>query len=90
MPTIDASHWQKSWPQATLLAKIVIKIQFCISPIGWVNPVGNISVKRRIFPIGKAINQSMFDWIVVQIIHVLLKIIVITNDVLPKSPLPNI
>ena len=80
------------WALPTEISFTKIRIgcltHFIPTPIRWIIPIFHTPVKRWIRPISDAFYQSVLHRIKMDIIHVPPKIILITNHVFPKTPLP--
>jgi hypothetical protein len=72
----------------TELELLFINFAF-ITPYEVVNPQSDIFVKARILPIPDPFNPSMFDRIVMNVINMAFQIILITDQMLPITPLPD-
>ena len=59
------------------------------APIGLINAVLDITVKRGIRPIRHSFNPAVFQRVHVDIIHVSFEIGVIADEMLPVMPLPD-
>ena len=59
------------------------------TPIPRIDTSRHIAMKCRIPPIRRMVAQAMFYRVVVQIIHVTVKVILITDVMLPETPLPK-
>ena len=78
-------------PRTGSLAKLTatLDIERYPAPILRVNALADITMKRRIRPIGHALHMTMLYRIPMDVIRVPLKILLITNLMLPESALPK-
>ena len=58
------------------------------APILGQQALAYVQVERRIRPIANSCHQTVYHWIVVNVIDMPLEILVVANGVLPESPLP--
>jgi hypothetical protein len=75
---------------ADSFSRLVAKRSWIGAPSLWVHAAFDVTMKRRIRPLRNLLHQPMPDRIVVDVIHVALVIALLTDLMLPKSPLPKI
>ncbi len=61
----------------------------CNAPIAMHFANGDISMKRGVWPCDNAIGQSMFDWIVMNVLDMRMQIFIIAKRVFPEAPGPQ-
>ena len=80
-----------AWATPTLLLSIIKILAILIRPscpIGWQDAKPHILMKTGIGPIRHPLYQVMLHRVIVDVINMLLQVILIAYQVLPKSPLP--
>jgi len=65
-------------------------LHLCPSPVWAQPPQTDVTVKRRERPIGNAFDQAVLDRIVMDIVHMPLKIIFVVDGMFPVTPLPQV
>ena len=75
---------------AASFSRITDHLTWIGRPISRENPALHIPVKRRIGPIDSARHQPMFDRVVVDVIHVMFEIDLISYLMFPETSLPQV
>ena len=60
-----------------------------LSPIRWIIPIAYMKREARIIPVLWAGNQAVLDWIEMDVIHMIVKIKIISYEMFPISTLPD-
>src|SRR5262249_33705359 len=71
------------------LGIVEARTRISAAPIEWVDALLHIAMERRPGIISDSLNQSMFDWIPVDVIDAAIQIILVPAGVFPEAPLPH-
>ena len=59
------------------------------TPIGRIDTPSDTAMKRRVRPIAYRVDQSVFEWIDMNVIHMRRVIVIIADRMLPEPTLPD-